>query len=354
MAPLDWGLGHATRCLPVINELIKQGCEVWLAGFGHSGALLREAFPKLPYLPINGYNVFYQKANKKLPYSIALQSFKIRKAIVHENQILAGLMERYQFDAIVSDNRFGMYSGKAYSIFITHQLQIFTGINKAVDALVRRINYQYINRFDECWIPDYEGENNLAGSLSHPKKLPANAYYIGPLSRFFKEEVQKKYEVAYILSGPEPLRTQWEQKILADLQGFNGAALLVRGLPLEKQTPGNFGSVTIINHLPAEALNIAIQQSEWVVCRSGYTSVMDLIQLRKKAILVPTPGQGEQEYLARHLQQKGYFLCVTEDDFSLTETLARAKAFQFKIPEAGLLNVFANRISALIEKLKNK
>lgn len=354
VAPLDWGLGHATRCLPIINELLIQGCEVWLAGHGNSGALLRQQFPHLPYLSINGYNVFYQKANKKLPYSIALQSLKIKKAIAEEQRLLAGLMEKNQFHLVISDNRFGMHSRKAYNIFITHQLQILSGINRVVDALLKRVNYQYINVFDECWIPDWPGADNLAGRLSHPEKLPANARYIGPLSRFAITEVQKKYDVAFILSGPEPLRTRWEQKILADLQQFKGSVLLVRGLPLEKQQPDNFASVTIVNHLPAEALSIAMQQSEWVICRSGYTSVMDLVCLKKKAIMVPTPGQPEQEYLAQYLHQKSWFFSVNEDAFSLANSLEQAKMFPFVTPEHLPTNILKDRVSDLLQKLRNK
>lgn len=354
VAPLDWGLGHATRCLPIINELLIQGCEVWLAGHGNSGALLQQTYPSLPFIPINGYNVFYQKANRKLPYNIASQAPKIRKAIVLEHHILNDLVNQHGFDIVISDNRFGMFSSKTYNVFITHQLHIFSGLHAWVDQAIQLFNFHYIRKFDECWVPDFEGVENLAGKLSHPKKTPGKVHYIGPLSRFQQSDAPPLYDLAFILSGPEPLRTCWEKKILAGLEQYKGKAILVRGLPRENEKPAAPHDVEVINHLPGNELSKVIQQSGWVICRSGYSSVMDLVKLGKKAIIVPTPGQAEQEYLGRYLHQKKYFYSVSEDQLNIPVTIEKAERFSFTQPILEDTGILQRRISSLLQTVSSK
>ena len=328
VAPLDWGLGHATRCIPVINELINHGCAVWIATGGGSLQLLRKEFPLVSFLPLEGYRVFYHTAKNDFRYTIARQIPKITAGIQQEHAWIEEMMDEHHFDIIISDNRYGLYSKKAYSVFITHQLNIRTGMGTLADRLVQKINYRYIQRFDACWVPDFEGPENLGGILSHPVILPPHTRYIGALSRLEKKNESKKYDLLIILSGPEPRRTIWEQALLKELETYNGSVLMVRGIPGNCDTI-HAASVQIVNFLSSDALSTAIRQSEWVVCRSGYTSVMDLVQLQHKAILVPTPGQPEQEYLAAWLHQNKIFYTCTEDAFTLPQSLHNAATFPF-------------------------
>lgn len=347
VAPLDWGLGHAARCIPIVNELIKQGWEVWLAGSGPTLTLLQKQYPHLPFLPLKPYNVFYHAATGNLSLTIARQAPAIWAAIKYEHLWLQHTLKTRSFDVILSDNRYGLYSKQAYSIFITHQLAIRSGFPSLIDRVLRRFNYHYINQFTECWIPDWEGEINIAGELSHPRKIPTNAHYIGPVSRFEPQQQIKKYDVAIVLSGPEPCRTNWEQKLLEQLKGFEGTALLVRGVDDGKEI-SLASNVSVKNMLPAEELNTAIEQAEWVICRSGYTSVMDLITLRKKAIFVPTPGQPEQEYLADYLCRQGIFYSIPESEFSIKDCLQKAAEFPFDFNRfEGLDSNYKQRIAAL-------
>lgn len=357
VAPLDWGLGHATRCLPLINELIKQHCAVWIASAGASGALLQQAYPDLPFLPLAGYRIFYQRAKQKLAVSIALQAFKILRTIRTEHKTLRKLINQYDFDVVISDNRFGCYSDRPYTVFITHQLQIFSGLHAIIDKLLQKMNYHYIQKFDECWIPDYAGKNNLAGELSHPARPPKQkqVYYIGPLSRFREGIAVKKYDLVFVLSGPEPLRTRWEAKIVNDLAQYKGKALIVRGLPQEREmiNPEN-DRVEIKNYLSADALNLVMLQADWVICRSGYSSVMDLVALRKKAILVPTPEQGEQLYLAHYLKEQGLFYTVKEEDLCIPQSLSDAEAFSSRQPPSDNEFLLRDRVAQLLKIIQAK
>ena len=187
VAPLDWGLGHATRCVPVIRDLLNNHCEVWLAGEEMQEKLLREEFPSLSFLPLKGYRIKYGKSG--FTGKILLQVPSILSSIKEENKWLKEQVVKYGFEAVISDNRYGLYHKNIFSVFITHQLYIKSSLGKWSEKMLQKWNYKFINRFNECWIPDKEGENNLAGELSHPEKLPSiPTTYIGPLSRFVRKD----------------------------------------------------------------------------------------------------------------------------------------------------------------------
>ncbi|MFT3949536.1 MAG: glycosyltransferase [Agriterribacter sp.] len=355
VAPLDWGLGHLTRCIPIVNELIIQGWEVWLAGNERGLAVMRKEFPQLSTVYLEGYNVIYHPSKKGFSRKIIKQLPKILGSIKAENRWLKNILKEHRFHAVISDNRFGLYNSGVYTVFISHQLHVKSGMGKWMDSIVQKINYRYINRFNECWVPDYSGKENLSGELSHGDPLPGNLQYIGAISRFEKMNAAKKYDVLVVLSGPEPGRTKWEEKLLKDLQLFKGNACLVRGLPGNNGQPVNMENVEVFNHLSARELNFAIAQSEWVICRSGYTSIMDLVKLQHKAILVPTPGQPEQEYLATYLFHKKIFYTVTEDAFVLQQDIAQAQQFPFDFScFTGSLSNYKNNIRQLTEAVTSQ
>ncbi len=332
VAPLDWGLGHATRCIPIINELIEQNCEVLIAGEESVYFLLKKEFPEAIFLPIKSYKIKYSHSGNRLFLKLLLQFPKVIFSVVQENLWLKKIINEYKIEAVISDNRFGLYHKKIPSVYITHQLYIKTGKN-FTDKIARKLHYYFIKKYKHCWVPDSE-ENSLAGKLSHPQKKPSNVLYIGPLSRFEKtSNVGKKYDLLISLSGPEPQRTIFEQIILSQLENFGKEVLLVRGLPNENKIPAvKSKSVTIENHFPAKELNMAFQESEMVISRSGYSTIMDLVKIGKKAILVPTPGQGEQEYLSKYLMEKKYFYAVQQDNFSLGKNVSEASLFHFAEP----------------------
>ena len=317
IAPLDWGLGHATRCIPIINELIVQGFEVILAGDGAVAVLLKKEFPSLTFLNLCGYKVGYSKSKIGFLWKMLSQIPSIIKAIINERLWLKEKILSDKIDIVISDNRFGLYNKNVKTIFITHQLNIQTG-NFISDKIAQIINYSYINKYDECWVPDVVGENNLAGVLSHPKKLPTTTIkYIGSLSRFKKIDVEKIIDVAVVLSGPEPQRTIFENIVLQQIKNSTLNIKLVRGLPLaENNLVVENKNISIENHLPKAELSVLIQSAKVVISRSGYSTVMDMAALQQAAIYVPTPGQTEQAYLAKYLTEKNYCIATTQAEFN--------------------------------------
>lgn len=331
VAPLDWGLGHATRCIPLIKDLLAQDCAVWLAGEGAQEILLRKEFPSLPFLYLPGYRVRYARTGRGLLWRMLMQGPGFRQTIKYENTWLKKKVEEYGFDAVISDNRYGLYHEKINCFFITHQLSIKTGMGRWTEKMLQRINYNYINRFTECWVPDEKGENNLAGELSHPEKFPSiPVKYIGPLSRFEKKSAPIiKDHILVILSGPEPQRSILEDKIVDNIAHYNSTAVVVRGLPADASIIPSTNTILFYNHLPADELQKEFEKAEWIIGRTGYSTVMDITTMQKKSILIPTPGQPEQEYLAKYLMKNKLAFCVKQKEFSLQQALADAKAFNY-------------------------
>ncbi|MEO8772185.1 MAG: glycosyltransferase [Ferruginibacter sp.] len=330
MAPLDWGLGHATRCIPLIKLLISLGAEVIIAAEGAVASLIQKEFPGIVILRLRGYKISYSSSKSFFFLKMFTQVPRILSVMKYEKEWLNHIISEHEIDAVISDNRFGFYTNKVPCVFITHQLFIQTG-SDILDKQAQKINYRYINKFNECWVPDAEGNNNLAGKLSHPKKLPGiPVKWLGVLSRCKKTETQKKNDLLIMISGPEPQRSIFEKFLFPQLKNINGSIVFLRGLPAENDTLiAQNKNVTIYNHLPAETLNEIIQQSKLVVARSGYSTVMDLASLKQKAILIPTAGQTEQEYLADYLKEKKLFFTVKQEGFSLEKETENVKAFEF-------------------------
>lgn len=348
IAPLDWGLGHATRCIPIIKAFEKQGWEVMIATDGAGAFLLRQEFPHLQLLELEGYKVAYSRSKWTLPFKMVMQVPRILSVIKKENAWLQNTIDKYKIDLVISDNRYGMYSNKVPCIFITHQLKIKATFHW-MEKKIQQLNYKYISRFTECWVPDAE-INSLAGDLSHPTELhPFPLQYIGPLSRFKKQMAAIKYKYAFVISGPEPQRSLFEKKILKDIAQLKDDVLIIRGKPGDEQALSLQQNATALNHLNGEALEKALNSAEYIVSRPGYTTVMEIAALQKKSILVPTPGQTEQEYLGKYLKRQGLAFSVSQNDFSLIKALQEAALFDYRIfpATAGMLEIvmedFLNR-----------
>ena len=347
IAPLDWGLGHATRCIPIIHELRSEGCEIFIAADGPTASLLKTEFPGETFLPLAGYHIKYGKNER----DILLQVPTLFITLFRERRWLKKTIKHHGIDAVISDNRPGLYNRRIISIYITHQLTIKTH-NLFTAKIAQLLHRHFINKYDECWIPDYK-ENGLAGELSHPDLIPRNAKYIGALSRFEKNPgVVINYDLLILLSGPEPQRSTFENLILSGLKNLSGKRiLLIRGLPGDENVISSGSlSVNILNHLSSTELNNAIEASDLVLTRTGYTTIMDMVKLQKKCIMVPTPGQSEQEYLADHLNDKKIFFVEQQNKFSLPSTLKAIINFHFDIPVIDT-SIYKNAISNLVKSL---
>ena len=356
ISPLDWGLGHATRCIPVIELLIHKRCRVIIACNFTQEILLRAEFPDLEYLRLEGYNITYRKKNIML--GLMLQLPRFFHSIKRENKWLSEIINQYQPDAIISDNRYGFYHGKVPCILITHQLQLQMppGFDR-FQSFFSKTLYRYVNRFTECWVPDMESAtDSLAGALSHPRILPEiPVTYIGWLSRFKKTTaIPKKYWLTICLSGPEPQRSLLEKILLPQLALVDFQVLLIRGLPGETAMLPVPKHVEAVNHLPARQMALAFQQTEFVISRSGYSTLMDMQVLGCKCIFIPTPGQTEQEYLAKQLIRKKMAVVRSQGNFNLLSALREASDFDYQSSGFRNNDLLEKVITGWLARLENR
>lgn len=312
LCPLDWGLGHATRCIPLIYAFLNQGHEVLLAGSGPSFECLKQEFPSLTFIPFESFTLQYSTGSSQI--GAVLKALpRLFKRIKTEQKELASIVKSYAITQVVSDNRFGCYCKEVKSIYITHQLWVkLPSPFGFLEPLVARWHRGIIEKYDACWVPDYEEvEKSLAGKLSHPKVMLNNVTYIGPLSRFERIEIPDTLPTLTlaVLSGIEPQRSIFEAYLLDSLQiEPSDRVVLVQGLPQKGVQPFTVGKVTVYPSLPSAQLQELLLQASRIICRSGYSSVMDLAILGKLSAttFVPTPGQPEQEYLAQFLSAKNF------------------------------------------------
>lgn len=297
IAPLNWGWGHATRCIPIINEVLKLGYTPVIASDGSALEFLKKEFPTEEFLELSSYGIKYGKNFKR---SMFFNVPKILAAIVKEHNVLKQYINnsKDQIRGIVSDNRLGVYYTGIPSVYVTHQLNIKLG---SFSIFVNKVHHYFIKKHNECWVPD-ENNSLLSGDLSKSVKgIKTN--YIGVLSRLKKKDYPLKYDLLVLLSGIEEQRIELEELMSVQLKNYKGKVLLVRG-SLEVSKTIFSKNVTAVNYLLTDELEKAINQSAQIVSRSGYSTVMDLAKLEKSTFFIPTPGQTEQEYLAEYLTSK--------------------------------------------------
>ncbi len=320
VAPLDWGLGHAARCVPIIRALVHYGATPIVAADAGPLALLRAEFPELEHVRLPGIHIRYGDGKSQL-WSMAAQFPAMVHSIHRERRHFERLRKDLRLDAVISDQRFGVRSTEVPSILITHQLFPFT---PAAQPLLRKLNIHHIKRFDRCWVMDEPDAPGLAGELSHGSDLPANARYIGTLSRLEATAHNAgPHRIVAVISGPEPQRTLLENRLMALLPTIPGDHLLVRGLP-GSSGPDRIGNIKRVPHLASAELARTLSEAELIVSRSGYTTLMDLDALGRTALIIPTPGQAEQEYLGRLHARTGRFIMQSQGSIDLKAALDKA------------------------------
>lgn len=321
ICPLNWGLGHATRCVPIIKDLSSQGHKVIIAADEGPLAFLQKEFPEHEFIKFPGFTPKYSRSNTQVfkmmaAFPGALRDFR------RDHKTVESIVKNYNIDMIIADNRFGCWSKHVHSVFITHQLHIqVPKIWKWTTPIINLFNNSYIKKYNEVWVPDEENEPSLGGKLSHPAIHGVETKYIGHLSRFSVDNQkvsEKPNKFLVILSGPEPQRTMFENIVLEQARHIKDNILILRAKPdsndLVRDVPEN---VSMFNHVDDDMFVKLVDSAEIIVCRGGYSSLMDLAALNRTAYLVPTPGQTEQEYLAKHLSKSLGWRWCRQNEFKL-------------------------------------
>jgi predicted glycosyltransferase len=330
LAPLDWGLGHATRCIPLIDLLLDMNHKLIIAGNGDSFYLLKTQYSSkadnIIFIELPGYNITYTVGKNAAVQSL-LQTPKILKTIQLENKKIQEIISKNKVDLIISDNRYGVRNKSIKSILICHHIALQAPKSmQFINPILKKLHLQQIHKFDVIWIPDEANTTNLSGKLSHNIEFKIPHRYIGIQSRFANYTATTSFissidfSILIVLSGPEPQRTFLENELKKKLNNHGAKILLIRG-KTEQQKTETINNITTINYLTTNDLYIAMQKAEKIICRSGYSTIMDLAVLGKKAIFIPAEGQTEQEYLAESLSKKGYAIYCNQNKLEIENAL---------------------------------
>jgi UDP:flavonoid glycosyltransferase YjiC (YdhE family) len=330
VSPLSWGLGHATRDLPIIRDFLSRGHHVTVAAEGRALALLKQEVPQCDFVELRDYPPPYSASQFFVPKFLAMAPAML-KAIAREARGVKALLEERKFDLILSDNRFNVRSHEIPSFVISHQLRFMTPPGTAwFEPVTEYFNYRYLRPFDRIIVPDLgDEETNLAGRLAHQLTWLARTgkvYYAGVLASTARMKTAEDVDVFVSISGPEPPRTQLERIMLDHIPRADaGRVVIALGQPEVKEVRQLSDRITVHGYLDRAGQQEMLNRAKLVVCRSGYTTVMELAELGKKALLIPTPGQTEQEYLGRFYAQRGYFHSVSQYALDLTRDLDAAR-----------------------------
>ncbi len=345
VAPLDWGLGHATRCIPLIRTLIQRQCIVFVAGSGASLELLKQEFPSLTFFSITGYAPHYPSKGSMV-LSMASQLPKFYRTINKEHQEIEKLIDEYHIQYIISDNRYGCWTKKIPSVFITHQSNILMPKRFGwLASVVKRMNEEFMRKFSVCWVPDFP-DGGLSGELLAFGKTnhDISVEFIGSLSRFKPlADCERRSDVAAIFSGPEPQRSIFEKIVTQQLAGSGLKYFVVRGIPGSSEVRNN-----VADFMASEQLQQLLCETQLIIARSGYSTIMDLAALGKKAILIPTPGQTEQEYLAKKLKERKIAFSMKQNEFNLEEALKESKNYSGFVIRPSDMRLLGNAVDKLI------
>ncbi len=359
VAPLDWGLGHATRCVPVIKEFLRQGAQVELAVTPAYAALYREIFPELKTHMAPSYGIVYPKHGFNMGLWLLKNSAHLNKVIEYEHHYAEEMVRRHGFDILFSDNRFGFYSDKAFSIYMTHQCRIaFPTIFSKFEGIGIHWHRKKMGLFDQVWIPDLEEAPGYAGAMSHVKNFSVPVRYAGPLSRFTEldtlteilTDTPKDLNVVAVISGVEPARSAFERKLRELLPQVPGNHVMILGKPGAEKKSWVEGNIQFFSHLETAEFARTVARARWIVSRGGYSTVMDMAVLGASCIFVPTPGQYEQVILSRSLSRAGYAVDIPAGKLSL-ETLRQAMEANVKLPKPPAQNLLTPLVQEALKQV---
>jgi len=332
-AVLDWGLGHATRSIPIIRAL-RNNNELVLASTGRSLRLLQAEFPDLETVDFPDYGIRYSRSGRWLLVFLIFQLPRIIFRLILEKLQTERIVRARKIDMIFSDNRYGVFSRKVPCYFMTHQLHYRLSRNlRGFEWISVWFNRLMFKNFNRVFVPDVEGNGNLAGALTHSYKWRAKSKicYIGILSSIDQEKVEEDIDLLVMISGPEPQRSIFEEKIRQQVGILPGRKVVILGKPGEQSDWLESDDLKVFSHLDRKTMQQTINRSRMIIARSGYSTIMELAALGKRALLVPTPGQTEQEYLAEHLQRMNWWYTTTQDRLNIARELPLAR--QARAPE---------------------
>jgi UDP-N-acetylglucosamine:LPS N-acetylglucosamine transferase len=342
------GLGHATRSLPIIKEFVNRKSEVLVGSNGRSLEFLKKELPSIQFIETPNYNISYSQ-NRLLALKLALQIPKVIKSIKEEKKCCNQIVQDFSPDLIISDHCYGMYHSQIPSYFLCHQIYFAMPDSlKFVSPIVSRFNLSSHKQYAKIIIPDLSenGHGLLSGKLSKLPEMKNKYFFAGILSSINERTVDNKIDLLFSISGPEPQRTVFENIILNQIENVPGKKVVVLGKSEENNVIIEKDDLRIYSHLQRVEMEKIFNQADFIIARPGYSTIMELVELGKNALLVPTPGQTEQEYLAKHMKEEGWFYFAEQKKIDLLRDIDFAKSYsglkKAKATQKTVENIFNN------------
>jgi hypothetical protein len=332
LSPLSWGLGHATRDIPIIRTLLAHHHDVTIAASGNALAVLHQEFPECSFIEFNDYPIPYSSSRFFIPKFIASLP-GISRALAEERRNLQRILEKNRYDLIISDNRVGVYSLKIPTIFITHQIHYhFPLLFWPIELSSILANYFLFDNFSQVIVPDNPpGPASLAGKLSRPVHglTDSKVFFSGILSSTPKMNIEQDLDFLVLISGPEPQRTRLEEILTPMLSDLDGSVIALLGSPQKTHRRSVSDCCTLISYATTQEKIRLMNRAKFVICRSGYSSMMELAELNKRSgLFIPTPGQPEQEYLSYYYEKMGWFHSKSQYHLNLKQDIPLAMKYK--------------------------
>jgi uncharacterized protein (TIGR00661 family) len=341
--------------VPVARKLLQMNNNIFIGSGEEHLSFFHEELPNLKYIVFPGFKPRYSRI---FPQYLSLL-FKMPVLLYHiaaEHQRVKRIIKEYNIDIVISDNRFGLWHSNSTTVYFTHQLLIpFPERFRFLEASGRMLHNMIIRRYSLCFVPDLPGDINLTGRLAHGFKIPYNVRYTGILSRFDNtnnHQSRNPLDFSHntvILSGPEPQRSILKEKLTAILKDRDQKTVIFEGKPGIGGEITPLGNITFISHLPTGRMKDIIKSSGLIISRSGYTTIMELVSLKCTALIIPTPGQTEQEYLAEYLADKGWFSTISQDELTNNLQLSNTGVPDYASLENQSETLLHNALEELLE-----
>lgn len=357
LTPLNWGLGHAMRDIPVIRTLLSHGHDVTISACGNALTALQREFPSCRFIEFEDYPSPYSAGRFFLP-KLSVYFPVLLSAVARERRGIEKILSQDRYDLIVSDNRLGVYSGKVPSVFITHQLHFhLPPALWPVELFASVLNRFHQSKFDRIIVPDNPpGPLSLAGKLSRPDSdiARSRAFFSGILTSIPRQDIPRDLDYLVLISGPEPQRTRLEEILLPMARDLDGRSVVLLGSPQRKCEITGSGDCTIRTYVTNEEKAVLMNRAKFVICRSGYTTMMELAELGKKAgLFIPTPGQTEQEYLSWYYEQNGWFFSQSQYCLDFPSDIRTARKYagfpEMQATDVNVRRLYENLLAEYLE-----
>ncbi|MEK6968538.1 MAG: glycosyltransferase [Nanoarchaeota archaeon] len=322
----NYGLGHATRMLPVIMKLIEQGEKVTIVAKGNSLLMLKNELGDASNYELMQYEVPLKFSDKGFSMFETLKAGpSFISLISSQKKWLENFSAKEKIDRVIADGEIGYHLKNKKSFFVNNQLRLLPG--SLLGDGTELLTDVFSKGFEKVIVPDDEN-GTLGGLLTSKTRFydKKRLAYVGILSSIRKKNVVRNVDYFISISGPGISKEVFTRQVMEQLHLLKGKVVVALGRPDLKEIASK-GNAKIYPYLNRKQQESFLNKAKLVISRSGYTTMMELAEIDKKAFFIPTLNHPEQEYLAKFQKNSGRFHYSKQDSFNFKEDIDEAKQY---------------------------